>query len=53
MSDAVGEGRQGHPYKAYEWNRMRHPTRILIGSEVSTSLFVLRANSEAMHYLFE
>lgn len=52
MSDAAGEGWQGHPYKAYEWNRMRHPTRILVGSEVSTSLFVLRASSEAMRYLY-
>lgn len=52
MSDAAGEGRQGHPYKAYEWNRMRHPTRILVGSGVSTSLFVLRAGSEAMRYLY-
>jgi hypothetical protein len=30
---------------------MRHPTRILVGSEVATSLFVLRACSEAMRYL--
>jgi hypothetical protein len=49
---ATGEGRWGHPYRAYEWNRMRHPTRILVGSEVSTSLFVLRACSEAMGYLY-
>ena len=47
----VGEGRGKHPYRAYEWNRMRHPTRILVGSEVATSLFVLRACSEAMRYL--
>jgi hypothetical protein len=52
ISDAAGEGWQGHPYKAYEWNRMRHPTRILVGSGVSTSLFVLRAGSEAMRYLY-
>jgi hypothetical protein len=30
---------------------MRHPTRILVGSEVATSLFVLRACSEAQRYL--
>jgi hypothetical protein len=30
---------------------MRHPTRILIGSEVATAFFVLRASSEAMRYL--
>jgi hypothetical protein len=52
ISGATGEGRCGHPYRAYEWNRMRHPTRILVGSEVSTSLFVLRACSEAMGYLY-
>jgi hypothetical protein len=52
ISGAAGEGRCGHPYRAYEWNRMRHPTRILVGSEVSTSLFVLRACSEAMGYLY-
>lgn len=51
LSRAAGEGRGRHPYRAYEWNRMRHPTRILIGSEVATSLFVLRACSEAMSYL--
>lgn len=51
MSQAAGEGRGNHPYRAYEWNRMRHPTRILVGSEVATSLFVLRASSEATHYL--
>ncbi len=51
MSDAIGEGSRGHPFKAYEWNRMRHPTRILVGSEIATSLFVLRACSEAARYL--
>lgn len=51
MSQAAGEGRGNHPYRAYEWNRMRHPTRILVGSEVATSLFVLRASSEATRYL--
>jgi hypothetical protein len=52
LSEAAGEGSFGHPYRAYEWNRMRHPTRILVGSEISTSLFVLRACSEAMRYLY-
>ena len=51
LSEATGEGRGSHPYRAYEWNRMRHPTRILVGSEVATSLFVLRACSEASRYL--
>jgi hypothetical protein len=53
LSQATGEGRGRHPYRAYEWNRMRHPTRILVGSEVSTSLFVLRACSETPRYLNE
>jgi hypothetical protein len=53
LSQATGEGRGRHPFRAYEWNRMRHPTRILVGSEVSTSLFVLRACSEARRYLIE
>ncbi len=52
LSEAAGEGSFGHPYRAYEWNRMRHPARILVGSEVSSSLFVLRACSEAMRYLY-
>ena len=52
LADAAGEGRGGHPYRAYEWNRMRHPTRILVGSGVSTSLFVLRACAESLRYLY-
>jgi hypothetical protein len=51
LSHAMGEGRGRHPYRAYEWNRMRHPTRIVVGSEVATSLFVLRACTEALRYL--
>jgi hypothetical protein len=48
---SLGEGGRRHPFKAYEWNRMRHPTRILVGSPVSTSFFVLRACTEALRYL--
>lgn len=51
ITAALGEGGARHPFKAYEWNRMRHPTRILVGSPVSTSLFVLRACTEALRYL--
>jgi hypothetical protein len=51
MTDALGEGR-GHPYKPYEWNRMRHPTRILVGSDVSTSFFVMQSMVEAKNYLY-
>jgi hypothetical protein len=52
MRDAAGEGSRGHPYRAYEWNKMRHPTRIIVGSEVATSLFVLHALVDARHYLY-
>ncbi|MDH5681362.1 MAG: hypothetical protein OEZ36_07240 [Spirochaetota bacterium] len=52
LSKSLGEGIKGHPYKAYEWNRMRHPTRILVGSEISTSFFVMNACVEAYHYLY-
>lgn len=52
LTGAAGEGRGGHPYRGYEWNRMRHPTRILVGSPVSTSLFVLRACAESLRYLY-
>jgi hypothetical protein len=51
IAGALGEGRHGHPFRAYEWNRMRHPTRILVGSPVATSLFVLRACVEVRRYL--
>jgi hypothetical protein len=52
MLDRAGEGPRGHPYRAYEWNKMRHPTRIIVGSEVATSMFVLHALVEARHYLY-
>ena len=52
MLDSAGEGRKGHPFKAYEWNKMRHPSRILVGSDVSTSVFVMNALAEAKHYLY-
>jgi hypothetical protein len=38
-----GEGRWGAPYKAYEWNKMKTPTRILVGGPEVTSAFVLSA----------
>lgn len=52
MLTSAGEGKKGHPYKPYEWNKMRHPTRILVGSDVSTSFFVMNALAEAKHYLY-
>src|SRR4051794_38238417 len=39
----VGEGGRHGPYKAYEWNKMKTPTRILVGGPEVTSAFVLMA----------
>ena len=36
-----GEGGRKAPYKAYEWNKMKTPTRILVGGPEVTSAFVL------------
>jgi hypothetical protein len=38
-----GEGRRGAPFRAYEWNKMKIPTRILVGGPEVTSAFVLSA----------
>ncbi|MCA6124215.1 hypothetical protein J6500_20300 [Bradyrhizobium sp. WSM 1704] len=38
-----GEGGRKRPYKAYEWNKMKTPTRILVGGPEVTSAFVLMA----------
>jgi hypothetical protein len=35
------EGGRHGPYKAYEWNKMKTPTRILVGGPEVTSAFVL------------
>jgi len=37
----VGEGGRHGPYRAYEWNKMKTPTRILVGGPEVTSAFVL------------
>ena len=37
----LGEGGRRAPYKAYEWNKMKTPTRILVGEPEATSAFVL------------
>ena len=39
----LGEGGRHGPYKAYEWNKMKTPTRILVGGPEVTSAFVLMA----------
>ena len=36
-----GEGGRKGPFKAYEWNKMKTPTRILVGGPEVTSAFVL------------
>jgi hypothetical protein len=48
-----GEGRRGAPYKAYEWNKMKTPTRILVGGPEVTSAFVLSALAHARRFLNE
>ncbi len=37
----LGEGGRRGPYKAYEWNKMKTPTRILVGGPEVTSAFIL------------
>jgi hypothetical protein len=37
----LGEGNRQGPFKAYEWNKMKTPTRILVGGPEVTSAFVL------------
>jgi len=37
----LGEGGRHGPYRAYEWNKMKTPTRILVGGPEATSAFVL------------
>jgi hypothetical protein len=39
----LGEGGRHGPFKAYEWNKMKTPTRILVGGPEVTSAFVLMA----------
>ena len=38
---SVGEGGRHGPYRGYEWNKMKTPTRILVGGPEVTSAFVL------------
>jgi hypothetical protein len=40
---SFGEGGRHGPFKAYEWNKMKTPTRILVGGPEVTSAFVLMA----------
>ncbi len=43
IARGFGEGRSRAPFKAYEWNKMKTPTRILVGGPEVTSAFVLSA----------
>jgi hypothetical protein len=44
---AQGEGGRHGPFRAYEWNKMKTPTRILVGGPEVTSAFVLMGLSLA------
>jgi hypothetical protein len=41
IANAFGEGGRKSPFHAYEWNKMKTPTRILVGGREVTSAFVL------------
>ncbi|HLZ04668.1 MAG TPA: hypothetical protein VKR55_21290 [Bradyrhizobium sp.] len=41
IMSSLGEGGRRGPYRAYEWNKMKTPTRILVGGSEVTSAFVL------------
>jgi hypothetical protein len=41
ITSHLGEGGRRGPFKAYEWNKMKTPTRILVGGPEVTSAFVL------------
>jgi hypothetical protein len=40
---SIGEGGRLGPFRGYEWNKMKTPTRILVGGPEVTSAFVLIA----------
>ena len=48
-----GEGGRKGPFKAYEWNKMKTPTRILVGGPEVTSAFVLMALAVARRRMQE
>ena len=41
IARSVGEGGRTAPFRAYEWNKMKTPTRIIVGGPEVTSAFVL------------
>jgi hypothetical protein len=48
---SLGEGGLRAPFKAYEWNKMKTPTRILVGGPEVTSAFVLMGLAAARNAL--
>jgi hypothetical protein len=51
IARSLGEGGFRAPFKAYEWNKMKTPTRILVGGPEVTSAFVLMGLAIAKHAL--
>ncbi|QWG13605.1 hypothetical protein KMZ29_02360 [Bradyrhizobium sediminis] len=49
----LGEGGRHGPFKAYEWNKMKTPTRILVGGPEVTSAFVLMGLALARKAMME
>jgi hypothetical protein len=49
----LGEGGRHGPFKAYEWNKMKTPTRILVGGPEVTSAFVLMGLALARRTLMQ
>jgi hypothetical protein len=50
---SLGEGGRRGPYRAYEWNKMKTPTRILVGGTEVTSAFVLMGLSLARRRMMD
>jgi hypothetical protein len=50
---SLGEGGRHGPFRAYEWNKMKTPTRILVGGPEVTSAFVLMGLSLARRGMME
>jgi hypothetical protein len=49
----LGEGGRHGPFKAYEWNKMKTPTRILVGGPEVTSAFVLMGLASARRAMMQ
>ncbi len=50
---STGEGGRHGPFKGYEWNKMKTPTRILVGGPEVTSAFVLMGLSLARRAMMQ